>query len=920
MKSLFICLLSLSPLFVASQTINVTRLQCQNANNPLGVEQPNPALSWQLTSNQRNTMQTAYRILVSDDVNLLKSNKGNIWDSGKINSQSSIQVKYTGQKLKSAKTYYWKVKVWDNKGRVSDWSDKASWQMGLLTAADWSKAQWIGYNRLPDSARIVPALHSLTKAGKNVRLKRDILPLLRKEFTVSTSVKSATLFICGLGQFELSLNGKKVSDHFLDPGWTQYDKHALYVTFDVTKILQHGKNALGVQLGNGFYYIPNERYTKITGAYGFPKMRCKLMIEYRNGAVETLVSDTSWRTHESPTVFSSIYGGEDYDARLEQSGWDKPGFNDRHWQQAVVVDGPPLLHSQTAEPVKLFDELKPQKITQPKPGLRVYDLGQNASGIPAISVKGKRGSVVKITPGELLNPDGTVNQSATGRPNYFSYILKGEGVESWQPKFTYYGFRYVQVEGAAPAQEHIDSLPVLYSVKGLHNHYDAHADGTFWCSDTLFNSTYKLIDWAIRSNMVSVLTDCPHREKLGWLEEAHLMGSSVRYAYNIASLGRKITHDMMNAQTGEGLVPDIAPEYVQFSGGFRDSPEWGSSAIILPWYLYHWYGDIENLKMAYPMMKRYIAYLDKKSENHILSYGLGDWFDIGPKRPGESQLTPKGVTATAIYYYDLDIIRQVAALLGEKQDAEQYGALAATVKKSFNEQFFDNKTAQYASGSQAANAMAVYMKLVELSYKNAVVANLVKDIRDRNNSLTAGDVGFRYVLRVLEDEGYPDVIYAMNSRSDVPGYGYQLAHGATALTESWQAYGFVSNNHLMLGHLMEWFYSGLGGIRQADGSIAFKTIEIRPQPVGSVTAAKASYSSPYGVIRTEWNKLPKGFNLTVEIPANATARIYLPANARQQVTESGKPVEKLTDIRIAERQENCLVLTVGSGKYQFLVN
>ncbi|RZM06930.1 MAG: alpha-L-rhamnosidase, partial [Pedobacter sp.] len=395
-----------------------------------------------------------------------------------------------------------------------------------------------------------------------------------------------------------------------------------------------------------------------------------------------------------------------------------------------------------------------------------------------------------------------------------------DGKEHWQPKFTYYGFRYLQLEGAVPKGiKNEGSKPILLALKSLHIRNAAVSTGSFNSSDELFNKTDKLIDWAIRSNMVSLFTDCPHREKLGWLEETHLMGGSVQYNYNIASLCKKVVKDMMISQTDEGLIPDIAPEYVNFGGSFRDSPEWGSSGIIVPWYVYQWYGDTDLLLESYPMMKRYIAYLQSKATGNILSHGLGDWFDIGPNNPGEAQLTPKSVTATAIYYYSLDIITKVAKLLNQSQDAEKYALLSNQVKDAFNNKFFNKATKEYATGSQTANAMAVYMNLVAPEDKAAVINNLVKEIKGRNNSLTAGDIGYRYVLRVLDDAGRSDVIYDMNSRSDVPGYGWQLAHGATALTESWQAYGFVSNNHFMLGHLMEWLYTGLGGIRAVKNSI-----------------------------------------------------------------------------------------------------
>lgn len=415
--------------------------------------------------------------------------------------------------------------------------------------------------------------------------------------------------------------------------------------------------------------------------------------------------------------------------------------------------------------------------------------------------------------------------------------------------------------------------------------------------------------------MVSVFTDCPHREKLGWLEQLHLMGNSVGYNYDAAPLFKKALQDMKNSQLANGLIPAIAPEYVKFEWGgdmFRDSPEWGSSGILLPWYLYQWYGDKQAMVDYYPMMQRYMDYLAAKAENHILPQGLGDWYDLGTKPPGVSQLTPMGVTGTAIYYHDLKLLEKMATLLGKKADAINYAKLAVEVRKSFNNKFFDSKTGQYATGSQAANAMAVYMGLVEDKYKSAVIDNLVNDIRDRKNSLTAGDIGYRYVLRALEDAGKSDVIFDMNSRSDVPGYGMQIAKGATALTESWAALPTVSNNHFMLGHLMEWLYSGVGGIRQAENSIAFNHIKIEPELVGNLTSANVSFNSPYGEISSEWKRTDKEFTLEINIPVNTKADVYFPALPETVIVEEHNST--FTDAGVENGKAK---VSIDSGYYKF---
>jgi alpha-L-rhamnosidase len=903
---LFFCLTAITGF---AQPLTVHNLRCEAKQNPIGIDATNPRLSWELRSPQNNVLQTAYRILVADDATLLDKNTGNIWDSKKISSAASTQVEYKGKSLQPVKKYFWKVMVWDNKGNMSSWSNNAVWQMGLLSAADWKNAKWIGYEEIEDSSIIVPLIHGGGK--KSLGARRNILPMLRKNFLVQKEVKNATAFICGLGHFEMSINGEKIGDHFLDPGWTNYNKHALYVSFDITDQLKQGNNAIGVMLGNGFYYIPGQRYRKMTGAFGLPKMIAQTIIEYTDGTSESIVSDETWKTAPSPIIFSSIFGGEDYDANLEQPGWNTSVFDDSRWKNAVVVKGSPVLQSQMAEPVKIMEKFSAATKTSLKPNVWVYDLAQNSSGIPAITVSGNKGDTIRIIPAELINDDGSANQKGSGGPSYFTYILKGGGNETWQPRFTYYGFRYLEVH--CIAKDSTQKSPGVVNIEGLHIRNSAGRVGEFRSSNELFNKTNVLIDWAIKSNTVSVFTDCPHREKLGWLEETHLMGSSVQYNYDIAAMCQKVIRDMKNAQYANGMIPEISPEFVKFTPPFDESPEWGSAAIILPWYNYQWYGDKQTLIEAYDMMKGYLLYLKNRAKDNILSHGLGDWFDIGPDRPGVSQLTKMGVTGTAMYYYDLSIMTQVARLLNKTADEKMYVQLATAVKRSFNQHFFDPQKLQYDSASQTANAMALYMGLVEPQYKQAVVNALIKDIRNRNNALTAGDIGYRYVLKALEDAGHHDVIFDMNNRDDVPGYGYQLKHGATALTESWQAYPSVSNNHFMLGHLMEWFYGGLAGIKQAKGSVAYKQIEIRPEPVGDITSAKASYHSSYGLIVSDWKKQGDQFELKVEIPANTTATIYLPASKPSIVKQNSKKITSLVN------KEGKAVIKTGSGVYHFTV-
>lgn len=651
---------------------------------------------------------------------------------------------------------------------------------------DWGKAVWIGFENLPDSMKVVPGVHGNGDKLGNKAVKRGVVPLFRKEFVIAKKIKRATLSISGLGHYEASINGEKVGKSFLAPGWTNYDKTCLYNTYDVTSQLKPGKNALGVIVGNGFYNINRERYRKLVIAYGYPKMISKLNIEYTDGSVSTVVSGSGWKCTPSPIVFSSIYGGEDYDATLEQKGWDQPGFDDSGWKPALQVTIPSgRLTAETDYPLTVREVISVKKTEQPEPGKFLYDFGQNCSGIIELKVSGKKGSVIKLTPGELISKDKKINQRASGSPYYFSYTLKGDGVETWRPKFTYYGFRYVMVEGGVPASQKKDvDTPQIIDLKLLHTCNSAPKVGEFSCSNDLFNRIYTLIDWAVRSNLQSVTTDCPHREKLGWLEQTYLMGASMFYNYDLHALYKKAVRDMIDSQTADGLVPDIAPEYVPFEGGFRDSPEWGSAAVILPWMIWQWYGDRAVIEEAIPMMKKYVDYLGTKADHHILSHGLGDWFDYGPKRPGEAQLTPKALTATAIWYYDIILLSKMMDLTDHKEDAKKMNLLAAEVKKAFNDKFFNKQTKVYSTGSQTAMAMPLCVGLVDETDRKAVFSNLVDSISKSGKSLTAGDIGFHFLVKALEENGGSQLLFDMNFRNDVPGYGFQLKKGATALTST----------------------------------------------------------------------------------------------------------------------------------------
>ncbi|MGC4032060.1 MAG: family 78 glycoside hydrolase catalytic domain [Tepidisphaeraceae bacterium] len=859
--------------------MRIENLRCERRIHPIDLDTPTPTFSWTLadpaTHGQR---QTAYRILVASTAEHLANDTADLWDSGRVESNDTLNVTYAGTRLVSRQQAFWTVQAWDKDGVATPRSEPAAFAIALLSPGDWH-AKWIGHDTTGQA---------------------DALPLFRRQFAVSKPVRRAVLYICGLGHFELRCNGKRVSEDLLQPGWTNYRKTCQYVAHDISASIKQGENALGVLLGHGMYHSGDapagtKRYTKFKGSFGPPVLIAQLHLDYTDGTAETIITDTHWQTHAGPITYSNIYGGEDYDARLHQPGWDTANFDASAWKPAIFRDGPGGTlrgSSHFSPPVRIEKRLD----TSPRYGpadanglptnLGVYDAGQNCSMIPRIVARGTAGSSVKISPGESLKDDGTVNQKHTGSPVFYSYTLRGDGDESWSPRFAYTGGRYLQIELTPPPGQETPLTPPM--VQSLHITAAGQPVGHFECSNDLFNRTAGLIDWAIRSNTVSVFTDCPHREKLGWLEQQHLVGPSLMYRYDFAAHFAKAAADHTDAQLPNGDVPTICPQYTQFKSPwdvFNDSPEWGSSSVLVPWQVYKWYGDIALLRRQYPTMTRYVEYLKSRSDNHIVSHGLGDWYDLGPNPPGFTQLTPKELTATAIYFHDAEVLSQAAAVLGHDADAKEYATLAGRIRDAFNAKFYDAGTHQYATKSQTSLAMPLALSLVPEDDRAAVLENLVAEIRGRDNALTAGDVGYRFLLNALAQAGRDDVIFDMNSRSDRPGYGMMLARGETSLTEAWDARPQSSLNHFMLGHLQEWLYARLAGIRQADESVGFSRIVIEPTPVGDITHAKAAHDSVRGRISVEWSITNGAITVDCEIPPNTTGEVRV-AGGRYEITSS----------------------------------
>jgi alpha-L-rhamnosidase len=882
---------------LADSLIVPVRLRCELRDTPLGIQTATPRLSWELQSSSataRAQSQASYEVLVASSPSALAAGQGDLLATGAVTSTDS-SLTYAGQALASSTHAYWKVRVHDQLGKLSAWSAPAEFTVGLLNAADWG-AQWIAGGAGP------------------------ALPLFRKELTINKPLARGLVSVCGLGQHEVRINGTNASDAVMEPSWTNYAKTCHYATYDVTSLLVQGANAIGVLLGNGMYNVPaSSRYAKFTGSFGAPKLIARLQLDFTDGTSTTVVSDTSWKTTGGPITFSNIYGGEDFDARLEPAGWDRAGFADSAWKAATVAAGtPPALVARSAPPVKVEQEFGSAKITQPTAGTFIYDLGQNFSGWFDLSAQGPAGTTVTIRPGELLASTGLVSQDSSGSPVYFSYTLEGSGTEVWHPRFAYTGFRYLQVEGAVPAAQAatFPGRPQIVSLTGEFIYASAENVGQFTSSDADLNHIHALILAAIRSNLQNVLTDCPQREKLGWLEVSHLLAPSIMLNYDVAAFYEKLFRDTRDSQTTTGLVPDISPEFTVFAGAFRDSPEWGSAYVISPWTVYQMYGDRQPLDEHYANMKRYQSYLASQASANIIAYGLGDWYDVGPAAPGVSQLTTSGVTATAIWLQDLAVLSQAATLLGNQADATAFAASQTAVTSAFNAKFL-NPAGYYDKDSQTDNAMPLALGLVPTAQKTAVVASLVAAVKAAQNRVTAGDIGFVYLIRALSQAGRGDVIYSMLKQSAGPGYLYQINHGATSLTEAWDANPADSQNHAMLGHAEEWLYEGLGGIKPDPSGPGFKKFFVAPQPQMGLASVNVQYHSIRGPIASSWQQSGAGLSLSVTVPVNTTATITIPTTAPTAVTEGGAAATTAAGVISNSTAAGALVLVVGSGQYSF---
>ena len=868
---------------MANAKINITKLTCE-LREGFVVTSSTPRLGWQMTAEDTQEKQTAYQIRVFSAIT-----GKTVLDTRRIESSQSQLIPVT----LSNGFYNWQVRVWDRNGKPSAWSKKADFAIQDNETA-FGNAQWVGAITKADAKTPEGRIYT-GRALQQVREQWNAAdPLSRrsiyvaKTFSAKKKIKHAVMNVCGLGFSEVRVNGERIDDSEFGPLWSDYDKSVFYNTYDVTELLKdNGRKPVNIEvlLGNGFYNEQGGRYHKLRISFGPPTLKMCIKVTYADGSAENIITDRTWQYSPSELVFNSLYGGEDYDARIE-----------REWKPVVIQEGP-----QMAPPVKVMERYNPvscdfltaderqkaEKIAKHvlPPGTFVLDMGQNLAGVPEISVKGKPGQTVKVYVSETLTPEGACNQRMTGRQHYYAYTIKGTGVETYRPRFSYYGFRYIQIEGANLSKElagslgvsdkvqYDSSLPELTGVQSCFVHNSAKKVSEFQCSNELVNKTHELIDKATRSNMQSVFTDCPHREKLGWLEQDWLNGSGLFMNYDLTGFAAQTVRNIADAQRPNGSVPTTAPEYVVFEGPgmdvFAESPEWGGTFIMMPWMYYQYYGDDSLLKQYYPQMKKYVDYLASVDSCGILKQGLGDWYDYGDFRSGFSRNTSVPLVSTAHHYRWTHMMSQIAEHLGKQNDAKELAGRSEMIKKAWQKEFGLCRNSIGTNDmlrSQTGMAVALDLHLIDAADRQMVLDSLIADINRHGCRLTTGDVGNRYLYEVLCEENKQEVLYKMLNHYDVPGYGFQIKQGMTTLTEQWDPANGSSMNHFMMGQIDGFHFTSLAGINIQGSHVVFS-----PQPVKDMKWVKASTETPYGKVAIEWTQDDHGkINAKYTVPMGMT--------------------------------------------------
>jgi alpha-L-rhamnosidase len=865
-----------------------------------------PRFSWIIQDDSRGAVQTAYQIIVATDVTLLTEKKADTWNSGKIESDQSVFVEYYGEIPDPGKRYYWTVKVWNAFDEASAWTSPAFFDVGLLNPDLW-KAQWVGCNEsIADADSLRP---------KSI--------YLRNEFQLENNIRSAKLYASGLGSYQFFLNGEKVSDDLLTPGWTDYPSRIQYQVYDVKEYLKKGDNTAGFLLGNMWYssglgWRGGTSYSK-----GPMKAIMQMEVEYVNGEKEMYVSDDNWTWHFSPILENTIYHGEFHDARLEIDGWNRNGLDESDWQSVTTYnrDENITLSAQFSPTIQVTREITPRSINKLDNGSYVFDIGYNMTGSIRLNVEGEAGTEITMKFAELLHEDGSVAQenlrSAIATDHY---ILKGSGAESWEPSFTYHGFRYIEISGL-PAEP--DSSTVL----GLNFHNAAPETGTFRCSNETLNSIQANIENGQRSNMFSVPTDCPQRdERLGWMGDAQVFAATSCYNMDMSGFYAKWVRDISDSQDEEGWVTDVNPVIV-VTGPAK--PAWGDAFIVVPWEMYRFYGDKRIFELYFEDYAAWVNYMTSKSEDNLYIYdadgwgGYGDWISV-------VKSDPQPISA-AYYYFSSKLLSKFASLIDNIPAAEKYGSLAETIRTAFNEKYFDEEKFNYPGGTQTSMLLPMNFGITEEEHLTEVAANLAKDVEERGKHPSTGFLGTKYILPTLSDYGYHQLAYETATSIEYPSWGYMIENGATSMWELWNSdsekpEGMNSRNHFALGSIGEWFYTHLAGIRIDDANPGFKHSIVAPMPAKGLDWVKGSIMTPYGPLKSAWEIENEKMWLHVTIPANTTSTIKIPVLSDKAIllSENGVIVVKedgtsgdAEGIDVVSIDEKQIVLNVGAGKYEF---
>ena len=849
-------------------------LKCEYMIDPLGLDSSSPRLTWQMDDESIGASQSAYRIKVGTHLSTLETETDLVWDTGKIREDSQL-AEYKGDALEPFTTYYWTVEVWDKEGSSLGESSIASFEMGTMDEANW-KGSWIS-------------------DGIDIDLKPA--PYFRKQFKATKKIKKARAYIAVGGLFELSINGKRIGDHQLDPAYTRFDRRLLYVTHDVTEALQGGENVIGVLLGNGWF---NHQSTAVWNFHQAPwrdrpAFCMDLRVTYEDGSVETISTGKEWKTSLSPVIFNSIYTAEHYDARLEQAGWNSPGFDDSEWKDVVYRSAPARkIAAQVMPPIRYNETIPAKSMEKVNDSTFVFDLGRNISGVSEIKVSGKAGTVLRLKHGERLAENGLVDMSNIDvhyRPTDDSdpfqtdiYTLKGSGEETFKAHFNYKGFQYVEVISSRPINLTKESL------KGYFMHSDVPEVGYISSGNPTLDRIWSATNNSYLSNLFGYPTDCPQREKNGWTGDAHIAIETGLYSYDGIKVYEKWMDDHRDEQQPNGVLPSIIPT----SGwGYEwgNGPDWTSTICLIPWNVYLFYGDQRILEENYEAMKKYVDHITYISEDGLTAWGLGDWVPVKSKSPVE-------YTSSAYYYVDASILAKTAALLGKEADRQKYADLSEKVKDAINKKYLNVQTGIYGSGLQTELSVALQWGFVPDNLRKKVAQNLAKRVERDGYHLDVGLLGTKAILNALSENGFADVAYKVAAQETYPSWGWWIVNGATTLYENWNidAQSDISMNHIMFGEIGAWIYKALGGIKPDPAHPGFKNVLLEPHFVEDLEHFEARHIGPYGEIVSSWKWMGNGeVNYMVEIPANSTATLILPEGTQVEIQKGLKKLEKIMD-------------------------